>query len=635
MSNEVIITVKGKDEASGALDNVEKKAKGLGGTLGGALKVGAIAGGVAIVGLAGGLASCVKDAMEAEKIMAQTNAVLASTKGVSGMTSESVVDLANSLSKVIPIDDELIQSAENMLLTFTGIGKEIFPEVTEAALNMATAMGQDPVDAAKMLGKALNDPSEGLSKLTKQGVVFTEEQKAMIKQLDASGDKLGAQKIILQELETEFGGSGRAAGQTFGGQMAILGTQIGNIKESIGMALIPILTKFAGLMINTVIPGVQKLATEWLPKIRRAFEQVKEAIQPLTDALGKLFASLSNKEIALIFGAVSAAIVAGFVAIAAAAVIAFVAENAALLGIPIAIAAIAVAVALLVKHWDDIKTKTMEVWDTISDFIDEKLGFLKGIMEAAWKDMQAKLQFAWDTMKNYIDTVLNVIRDVINIVMAVLHGDWQAAWDGIKQLVTDVWDGIKTQIDATLELIKGIFSGFPSYILGLVGSWASAGASLAGALVGAIKDAIGGLAGAIGGFVGDVETAFTNLIKGGWNAMVQWADDNLKISVGGGSFMGHSLPKFSFDPDFSIFKMAQGGLTPRPGLAWVGEEGPELMALPGGTRIYSNAESKKMGSGGTIINVGVVNARSEDEARSAASNMGYALQQAMRARGVA
>jgi len=399
------------------------------------------------------------------------------------------------------------------------------------------------------------------------------------------------------------------------------------------MALIPILTKFADLMINTVIPGVQKLATEWGPKLKEMFLGIKEALTPVYDALkgpfvdglrtiGEAFMALGkligeHKELMIALGVVIVAIVA------------------VIMTIPLAILAVILAIGFLAEHWDAIKNKTQEVWNGISDFLNEKFGFLKGIMEAAWKDMQAKLQFAWDTMKNYIDTVLNVIRDVINIVMAVLHGDWQAAWDGIKQLVTDVWDGIKTQIDATLELIKGIFSGFPSYILGLVGSWASAGASLAGALVGAIKDAIGGLAGAIGGFVGDVETAFTNLIKGGWNAMVQWADDNLKISVGGGSFMGHSLPKFSFDPDFSIFKMAQGGLTPRPGLAWVGEQGPELMALPGGTRIYSNAESKKMGGGGTIINVGVVNARSEDEARSAAGNMGYALQQAMRARGVA
>ena len=38
------------------------------------------------------------------------------------------------------IDDEAIQNAQNMLLTFTNIGKNIFPQATQAVLDMATAM---------------------------------------------------------------------------------------------------------------------------------------------------------------------------------------------------------------------------------------------------------------------------------------------------------------------------------------------------------------------------------------------------------------------------------------------------------------------------------------------------------------
>lgn len=50
-----------------------------------------------------------------------------------------------------------------------------------------------------------------------------------------SGDVLGAQKIILAELNTEFGGTARATAS----DMAILKNQLGNVAEAVGGMLLP------------------------------------------------------------------------------------------------------------------------------------------------------------------------------------------------------------------------------------------------------------------------------------------------------------------------------------------------------------------------------------------------------------
>src|SRR3990172_6510773 len=240
---ELAIIIKARDDASGVLDRVRGKATGLGSTLGSALKIGAAGAavglGVAVVALKG----FVQEAAEAQRIQAQTN-------GVAGVSAKAVSDLANSLSRVIPVDDEVIQSAENMLLTFTKVGKDVFPQATEAALDMATALGGDPVEAAMRLGKALNDPIGGVTALRRVGVQLTDAQEKQVKAFVASGDIMSAQKVILQELQTEFGNSARAAGETFAGKMKILGTQIGNVKEAIGTALLPILTVAATALAN-------------------------------------------------------------------------------------------------------------------------------------------------------------------------------------------------------------------------------------------------------------------------------------------------------------------------------------------------------------------------------------------------
>ena len=425
---ELVVKITG-DTASltAALGRAEKSSSSFGSKFGSIMKVGGLAAAAGIGAAAYALKGFVGDAMEAQKIQTQTNAVLESTKGISGMTAKSVEDLANSLSKVIPVDDELIQQTENMLLTFTRVGKDIFPQATEAALNMATALGGDPVDAAMKLGKALNDPIAGVTALRKVGVMLTDQQKDQIAAMMKAGDVAGAQAVILKELETEFGNSGRAAGQTAAGQFAIFNTQVGNIKESIGAALIPVLTKLAGYMTNTVIPAVQKFADEWGPKLRDAFVQAKDAINPVIDVMGKFFGLFEKKDLGLIFAAIAASIVAGFVAIAVAAGIAFIAENAALLGIPIAVAAAIAALTLLVTHWD-------AVWAGLQRAPAALLNWLK----TSWQD------------------ALLIIAGPAGW-LALLIKNWGSVWDAMPTPVKRALDRVGDFVEMTANGIIGAF----------------------------------------------------------------------------------------------------------------------------------------------------------------------------------
>jgi len=139
--------------------------------------------------------------MEAEKIQAALNAVLLSTKGASGMTAESVNDLATALQNVTMFEDDAIVEGENMLLTFTGIGKDVFPDATEAMLDMSQALGQDMKGSAIQLGKALNDPIAGATALRKVGVALTDAQEEQIKAFVASGDVMSAQESHPQRIE--------------------------------------------------------------------------------------------------------------------------------------------------------------------------------------------------------------------------------------------------------------------------------------------------------------------------------------------------------------------------------------------------------------------------------------------------
>lgn len=205
--------------------------------------------------------------IEAEKIQAQQAAVLASTGGAAGMTAQSLDDLAQSLKRQTTYDDDAVKSAENLLLTFTNIGSDIFPQATRAVLDMNTAMGQDLSNTAIQVGKALQDPVNGATTLRRVGVQLSDQQMQLIKTMVQTGDVAGAQQVILRELSKEFGGSAAAAVNTFGGQIQQLHNNLDDLTKTSAGGTLPAMTQLVALLnkgvtSNKTIEFFKNLSTE-------------------------------------------------------------------------------------------------------------------------------------------------------------------------------------------------------------------------------------------------------------------------------------------------------------------------------------------------------------------------------------
>jgi hypothetical protein len=210
------------------------------------------------------------DAAESQKVLAQTEAVLRSTGTTANGTATQIAEMASSLQKSTAFSDEAILSGANLLLTFKNIqnqageGNDIFDQTTQAMLDVARAMGTDASGEAIRLGKALNDPVGGISALTRVGIQFTDQQKEQIEALQTSGDLMGAQKIILAELQSQFGGSAAAYAQTFAGQVEGLNNDLNDLSEEIGFM---------------VMPAVQGMIEEFRTLIPIIGPQIKAAIE--------------------------------------------------------------------------------------------------------------------------------------------------------------------------------------------------------------------------------------------------------------------------------------------------------------------------------------------------------------------
>lgn len=265
------------------------------------------------VAIAGLLKSSVSEAREAQKVGAITDQIIKSTGGAAKVTSDQVGALSEKLSAKSGVDDEVIQSGANMLLTFkqvrneVGKGNDIFDRATAAASDLSAAGFGDMAGQSKMLGKALNDPIKGMTALTRSGVTFTDQQKAQIKAMQKGGldnafgamgmevtnkeleklakdefggdiakavgslqkgwstakkkrfdyyseggHQLDAQKVLLKEVESQVGGT--AAAQATAGEKAQVAW--GNLQETIGTGLLPVIDKMQNVFTTKIAPAV-------------------------------------------------------------------------------------------------------------------------------------------------------------------------------------------------------------------------------------------------------------------------------------------------------------------------------------------------------------------------------------------
>lgn len=240
---------------------------GIGGLAGVAAPFGGF-GALAAIGLTIGAGSQISQGVkhlgEVQQLEAQTAAAIRSTGGAAQVTAKHVDDLAVSLGHMSGTQDEVVHGAENILLTFPSIRNEagkvggIFDQTALAALNVSKRMGTDASTAALQIGKAINDPIRGMSALRRIGVQFTRQQEEQIKVAVASGRADDARRIVLQELNREFGHSAELAGKTLPGAMTNLGEAWEDARDKLVVGLLPSLTILANWL-AVKIPAAAKI----------------------------------------------------------------------------------------------------------------------------------------------------------------------------------------------------------------------------------------------------------------------------------------------------------------------------------------------------------------------------------------
>lgn len=248
--------------------------------------------GASVVGIT---ALTLRSFVKQEEAEIRLAAVIKATGQAAGFTIGQLKKQAAELAKLTAVGDQEILNLQAILATFKEVKGDEFREATSAILDMALVMQGEAKSGAIQLGKALNAPILGVSALAEVGVSFTEQQKETIKSFVESGKIMEAQKIILRELRSEFGGTARALRDSLGGSIKVASNSFGGFLERVGQVLAE--TFNLRRVFEDAAVAIDALAESG--KLEQWAKNVKRFLQEALDVMSALIEGGERREIVL------------------------------------------------------------------------------------------------------------------------------------------------------------------------------------------------------------------------------------------------------------------------------------------------------------------------------------------------
>lgn len=457
-----------KKEIGGDIDAVgQEQGKRLGGGIAsGTKKAMAALGGVAV---AAGAFDFAKGSVEAFKESEQSSAKLADAfarfPALADSNVASFERLATARAKLTRFDDDATKAGQATLAQFGLTGQQV-EQLTPLLQDYAAKTGKDLPSAAEDLGKAMLGQGRALKTI---GLEFKD-----------TGTASGNFEQLMGGLRTQVGGFAEKEGATAAGKTEILKNQFGELQETVGSKLIPVVLKLTDAALKVVSwvsnlsPGAQRLigvivglvaVLFTIVKVTQAWTAVQAAYNIVMDANPVVFVVLAI--VALVAIVVLAYTKVGWfrdlvdgafrlIKSVIEGVVTWVRDNWPLL-LAILTGPIGLAVLFITRNWDTIKAGFTAVKDWIFDKIGDIVGFLTGIpgriagvASTMWNGVKDAFTAVKDWIGDRIGDIIGFVTGIKDRIAKVAGGIFDPIKDGWKAIINgiiDLWNRIDFSID--------------------------------------------------------------------------------------------------------------------------------------------------------------------------------------------
>ena len=221
---------------------------------------------------------------EAEQSANRLATALKATEFAAGVTAREISALATELQKTTLFSDEQAQDAASSLIYFGNITGETLERAIRLSLDFAQAFGTDVSTAAQQVGKALQDPADGMGRLQNKVGDLTTEQKELIKQFLEANNVAAAQNVILDKLSGTIGGQAEGQNQGLTGATNALSDEWGDLLEEIGKTASESSVAVGG--INLLASAIRELRQAIAPTREEELKDLQSEIAGYQTSLG-------------------------------------------------------------------------------------------------------------------------------------------------------------------------------------------------------------------------------------------------------------------------------------------------------------------------------------------------------------
>jgi hypothetical protein len=251
-----------------------------------AIKKAAVPAAAALGGLALALGDATKAAMEDQQEQAALALTLQNVTGAGAAQTAQIEDQISAMSRASGIaDTEYRKSLEALVRGTKDV--DLAMKDMNLVMDISTALQMDSSTVADALAKAYQGNFKALRSLTPEMATMIKEGASLNEVMDVLGGT--------------FGGATAASAETAAGKMKILSNSIGETKESIGAALLPV--------VEAVLPILNKFAM-WAQDNPQAFLAIAGAIGAVAAAIVVTNIAMALNPFALIAAGIALLVVA-------------------------------------------------------------------------------------------------------------------------------------------------------------------------------------------------------------------------------------------------------------------------------------------------------------------------------------
>ena len=235
-----------------------------------------VVGSVTLASFGVGIFTTAKAAAELEQQMFKLDAVLKATGRTGEVSLEQINTFARELGDTTLTSAEAVRGATAALATFKNIGTDQMEEVLILAQDMSAVFGGDLRANSIKLARALDNPREGLTGLSRNILATSSAWRNYNAELFESGKVMEAQGQIITAIQEKVAGAGAAEAGGLVGSVDTLGERWTRAMENLGDT-VPI--KLAELAVDG-LSGSLRILNDWLEADASAQSKFTRLIEP-------------------------------------------------------------------------------------------------------------------------------------------------------------------------------------------------------------------------------------------------------------------------------------------------------------------------------------------------------------------